>query len=686
MYTQFYGLKEKPFKLVPDPRFLYLSDSHKSAISHLRYGLDERNGFVVITGEVGSGKTLLLRVLMRDLPRTTQVARVINTNFNAKELLEHILNEFGVETEDYTKPKMISLLSQFLLKAFSEEREILLVIDEAQNLSIDALEELRMVSNLETSSDKLIQIVMVGQPQLRSKLNLADLEQLRQRVTVQYHLPALGKLETFGYVRHRLTVARGEPVELFSEAALEKIYDFSGGIPRLINVVSDAGLRLGFVEEKIIVDEYVMDEVIRELQEIEEPVEGKVTIRHETSAPLDQNIVELNKKFQNLYDQMQKIYVHKGEESQLVYERLMNVEKEMLAKESLFNLQERERMIFEKEREIHNKLSEVSNRLDEVNALKENLEDKKLDVQEKVKEIDYHLTILREQRGLPQGKSETAANIKASERKFKKKLMQLEGVQNKLQTREEELIFKMEALKNFILELENKKVLLDTLGQDKSLEERLVDLENQQKSVRRNEEELLSKIASLEKSIQSNQGRQAITASSHEAVQNRTLSGQDEILLDLINRVDILKSDINSLELQKEVFHSIGKEEKDYQLRKHEVEESQSSIKNKEGKLLDKINGLKDLFKVVEDKTDSVDALTDTFVKKERILESKLDELKNLILRVEDKESAVKKMGSGFVQTKGEGQGLDFEKDGVVEEPVPGRRFNQLVRKILKNS
>jgi type II secretory pathway predicted ATPase ExeA len=686
MFTQFYGLKEKPFKLVPDPRFLYLSDSHKSAISHLRYGLDERNGFVVITGEVGSGKTLLLRVLMRDLPRTTQVARVINTNFNAKELLEHILNEFGVETEDYTKPKMISLLSQFLLKAFSEEREILLVIDEAQNLSIDALEELRMVSNLETSSDKLIQIVMVGQPQLRSKLNLADLEQLRQRVTVQYHLPALSKSETFGYVRHRLAVARGEPVELFSEAALEKIYDFSGGIPRLINVVSDAGLRLGFVEEKIIVDEYVMDEVIRELQEIEEPVEGKVTMRHETSTPLDQNIVELNKKFQSLYDQMQKIYVHKGEESQLVYERLMNVEKEMLAKESLFNLQERERMIFEKEREIHNKLSEVSNRLDEVNVLKENLEDKKLDVQDKVKEIDYHLTILREQRGLPQGKSETAANIEASERKFKKKLMQLEGVQNKLQTREEELIFKMEALKNFILELENKKVLLDTLGQDKSLEERLVDLENQQKSVRRNEEELLSKIASLEKSIQSNQGRPASAASSREAVENRALSGQDEILLDLISRVDILKSDINSLELQKEVFHSIGKEEKDYQLRKHEIDEGHSSIKNKEGKLLDKINGLKGLFKVVEDKTDSVDALTDTFVKKERILESKLDELKNLILRVEDKELAVKKMGGDFVQTKGEGQGLDFEKDVIVEKTLPGRRFNQLVRKILKKS
>ncbi|MDX1764892.1 MAG: AAA family ATPase, partial [bacterium] len=238
MYEHFFGFTEKPFKMVPDPRYLYLSGAHKAALSHLKYGLEDRNGFVVITGEVGCGKTLLLRVLMNELPRTTEVARVINTNFNALELLEHVLHDFGVETKGETKPRMVALLNQKLLESYAEHKDALLVVDEAQNLSFDAIEELRMISNLETNTEKLIQIVMVGQPQLRLKMNHPDLEQLRQRVTVQYHLTALDEPDTAGYVNHRLQVAGTESVEVFTPEALKLIYDYSQGIPRLINVVA----------------------------------------------------------------------------------------------------------------------------------------------------------------------------------------------------------------------------------------------------------------------------------------------------------------------------------------------------------------------------------------------------------------------------------------------------------------
>ncbi len=464
MYKQFYGFQEKPFKLVPDPRFLYMSEVHQSAIFHLQYGLEDRNGFVVITGPVGSGKTLLLRYLLNGLPRSVQVARVINTNFNAKELLEHVLNEFGVESHGETKPKMLSLLSQLLLKAYSERREALLLIDEAQNLSIDAMEELRMVSNLETNTEKLIQIVMVGQPRLRDKLNLPDLEQLKQRVTVQYHLPALNEKDTFGYVNHRLTVAHGDSIEIFTPEALSKIYEYSGGIPRLINVVSDAALRLGYVEEKKTINEEVVADVIAELKEAEGPKDLQVRTKEGKSASLDLHLIELNRNFQTLYDQMQKFYLQKEKNDQLLYERLLNVNQEAKTKENLSSLQERERMIFEKESEINQKLSEVSKRLDEINVLKESLEDKQLEVQEKVEDVDsYLITLRKREESLDRGSRKTPAVDGAAEKTFQKKLVQLESVQTKLLTREEELNREMGGLKKLIYELQDKKEFLDSL-------------------------------------------------------------------------------------------------------------------------------------------------------------------------------------------------------------------------------
>ncbi len=684
MYTQFYGFKEKPFKLVPDPRFLYMSEVHRSAISHLRYGLEDRNGFVVITGELGSGKTLLLRVLLNSLPRTSLVARIINTNFNAKELLEHILNEFGVETYGETKPKMISILTQLLLKAYSERREVLLVIDEAQNLSIDALEELRMISNLETSTEKLVQIVMVGQPQLRYKLNLPDLEQLRQRVTVQFHITPLSEEETSLYVNHRLSVALGNPAEIFAPQALKKIYAYSKGIPRLINVISDAGLRLGYVEEKKIIDGEIMDGVIQELQEIGSPATSQVMPRERTeTVPLDLHVIELNKKFQTLYDQMQKVYIQKGEENQLIYERLLNMEKEMQAKENLFNLQDRERVLFRKESEIHQKLSEVSKRLDEINALKESIEEKRLEVLERIQQADLRPGPSGGHEDPASEKSAAVSGVVVEEETFKKRIKELEEVQARLKEREEELNGKMEDLKDIIQELENKKVLLDAISQDKSIEERLNELEKQQQSVRRKEEDLMDKIALLEKgrSLPDIQTDGQI----HASVSSKTAfpEVQEELFLDLISQIDSLKTDIESLEFHKQIMETMAGEEEGLPPRMERIDKNYLSLKKKEEKLLKKIAASKKSFRAFEAQAATEGPYTGSWLRKERLLEKRLDELKNMILKIGKKEST-------FTQRDGSpalSHAMEIEASGQVSEDFTREkkgRFNRIIRKILQ--
>jgi putative secretion ATPase (PEP-CTERM system associated) len=266
MYERFYHLRERPFALSPDPEYLYPSRVHQEALDYLRYGVESHAGFIVITGEIGSGKTTLLQTLLRNLDTQTTVGRIVNTMLEPRELLETILIDFGLDPGGRSKPLLLRDLSQYLVDQRVAGRLVLLVIDEAQNLGLPALEELRMLSNLETEKSKLLQIVLVGQPNLRDKLAAPELEQLRQRMTVSYHLRALDAEETGRYVNHRLRhAALGAPLE-FPPEATALIHARSGGVPRIINVICDAALVFGYAEERRDVDEALMTQVLAELE------------------------------------------------------------------------------------------------------------------------------------------------------------------------------------------------------------------------------------------------------------------------------------------------------------------------------------------------------------------------------------------------------------------------------------
>jgi general secretion pathway protein A len=265
MYERFYQLRERPFSLSPDPDYLYPSRVHREALSYLRYGIEGHAGFVVITGEIGSGKTTLLQTLLRGLDRETTLARIVNTMLDPRELLEAILLDLGLEP-DAGKPAMLRQLAEFLVRERQDGRLVLLVIDEAQNLGLAALEELRMLSNLETEKSKLLQMVLVGQPDLRDTLARPELEQLRQRVTVSYHLGPLDAEETAAYINHRLRrAAAGPPLE-FPPEVTELVHRRSRGVPRIINVIADAILLFGYGAERLEIDRDLAEEVMVELE------------------------------------------------------------------------------------------------------------------------------------------------------------------------------------------------------------------------------------------------------------------------------------------------------------------------------------------------------------------------------------------------------------------------------------
>ncbi|HVH84588.1 MAG TPA: AAA family ATPase [Steroidobacteraceae bacterium] len=244
MYLKFFGLNEKPFAITPDPRYLYLSERHAEALAHLMYGINEAGGFVQLTGEVGTGKTTIVRSLLAQAPKDAEIALILNPKMTAPEFLLTICEELGIEVPGESRESLkylVDTLSGHLLEAHAAGRRVVLVVDEAQNLSPEVLEQVRLLTNLETNTQKLLQIILIGQPELRELLARTELRQLAQRITGRYHLDPLGREETTAYVRHRLRVA-GATTDIVSPWALRDVYRLSRGVPRVINVLCDRAL------------------------------------------------------------------------------------------------------------------------------------------------------------------------------------------------------------------------------------------------------------------------------------------------------------------------------------------------------------------------------------------------------------------------------------------------------------
>ena len=251
MYTSFFGLQEKPFAITPDPRYLYLSERHAEALAHLLYGINEAGGFIQLTGEVGTGKTTVIRSLLEQLPGHAEVALILNPRVTPAEFLLTICEELHLQVPEHGRDStkaLMDLLGHYLLEAHARGRRVVLIVDEAQNLSPQTLEQVRLLTNLETATTKLLQIILIGQEELRTLLEQADLRQLAQRITGRYHLSPLSREETAGYVKHRMRVA-GATAEAFTPSALKEIHRLSGGIPRVINVVCDRALLGAFTRE-----------------------------------------------------------------------------------------------------------------------------------------------------------------------------------------------------------------------------------------------------------------------------------------------------------------------------------------------------------------------------------------------------------------------------------------------------
>jgi general secretion pathway protein A len=265
MYTKFYNLKEKPFNLTPDPRFLYLGESHREALAHLVYTVRERKGFMVMTGEVGTGKTTLIRALLRKLDANIKTVFIFNPILDVKDFFRFVCFDLGIQTKDQTKGNCLLETYQFLIESYRENRTVVMIIDEAHNLNPFLLEEIRLLSNFETSTDKLIQIILVGQPELNSTLNQSYYHPLKQRINFWFYINPLNQKETNEYVRSRLYRA-GLETPCFTEKAIDEIFRYSKGTPRLINILCDNSLTIGYAMDKKKIDEKIIREAIDDME------------------------------------------------------------------------------------------------------------------------------------------------------------------------------------------------------------------------------------------------------------------------------------------------------------------------------------------------------------------------------------------------------------------------------------
>lgn len=266
MYLEYYGLKEFPFNITPDPRYLFMSKHHRDAFDHLLYGITSRKGFIELTGEVGSGKTTLCRAVLSQLGDNVRTALILNPYLTETQLLRAILQDFGLTPAGRDKLAHTNQLNAFLLEQNTNGVNVALIVDEAQNLSLELLERIRLLSNLETDQHKLLQIVLSGQPELRELLNRPQLRQLRQRILVRFHLPPLDVYDAALYIDHRLKTAGAEDRVTFEPDAVRLIFDHSGGVPRLINALSDHALLAGYVLKTMSINACCVTMAIRQLE------------------------------------------------------------------------------------------------------------------------------------------------------------------------------------------------------------------------------------------------------------------------------------------------------------------------------------------------------------------------------------------------------------------------------------
>ncbi|MDP8259669.1 MAG: AAA family ATPase [Candidatus Gygaella obscura] len=266
MYTQYYSLKERPFNVTSDPSFFFLSTSHKEALAALIYGIKERKGILCLTGEVGTGKTTICKALVKQLDESVKSAFILNPDFSNLQLIGLILSDFGINAKKKDKLSMINELNKFLLNLAKENKNAVLIVDESQNLKPKQLEQIRLLSNLETEKQKLLQIVLVGQPELTEKLNLTSLRQLDQRIMVHYDVKPLEKVDVAAYIHHRLKKAGCLSNVEFDDMSINEIFNYSFGIPRVINIICDLALLAGFVRDTKKISAEIIKEVYNEFK------------------------------------------------------------------------------------------------------------------------------------------------------------------------------------------------------------------------------------------------------------------------------------------------------------------------------------------------------------------------------------------------------------------------------------
>jgi len=270
MYRKFYGFREKPFEITPDPAFVYLSEHHREALSYLTYAIREGKSFSVITGEAGTGKTTLVHMLLNRLDGQVRTSFIFNPILDQADFLNYICDDLGIESEGMkSRGQSLTALHNFLLDCYARNEKVFLIIDEAQSLKPELLQEVRLLTNLETSKNKLLHVILLGQPELNKTLEEPQFRPLKQRIAVRYHLRSFNRKETGEYIIHRLKKAGTRNIAIFEKGAVDKIYKYSKGIPRLINIVCDNALLTGFSSEKSRIGKKIIRDVIRDLDNLE---------------------------------------------------------------------------------------------------------------------------------------------------------------------------------------------------------------------------------------------------------------------------------------------------------------------------------------------------------------------------------------------------------------------------------